>query len=119
PMSTSAALFSQKVSDGTKGFAAPANGMLLFALVIFLLTCVFDPADRLFGLKVQLFLACWFIVALYALQAPGVMRLHTGLLVYVLLFLLIPTASIAWYVFWSGGGPFAGFQLLKGYLLVT
>src|SRR5690606_13234538 len=96
-----------------------ADPTLLFALVVFLLACVFDPADSLLGVKVQLFLVCWFIVALHALTAPGTTRVHSGLLAYVLAFLLVPSASIVWYLFWIGGEPFNGFQMLKGYVLVT
>ncbi len=50
---------------------------------------------------------------------PSLARVHVGLVVYVLVFLVIPLYSIAWYMVIRGGGPFAGFQLVKGYLLIT
>jgi hypothetical protein len=99
--------------------AAGTNGILRAALLVFLLVCVFDPADLLLGLKAPLFLVCWFIVVVQALGARGTTNIHRGLLTYVLLFIAVPAASILWYVFWSGGEPYAGFQLLKGYVLIT
>jgi len=119
-MSASAALLT--AADGSRqGDTAVVrpNRLLVAGLLVFLLACVFDPADRLLGLKVQIFLGCWFIVALQALAVGSTMKIHRGLLAYVLLFNTVPAASILWYMFSSGGEPFAGFQLLKGYLLIA
>lgn len=80
---------------------------------------MFDPADRLLGLKIYLFVGCWLVaLALCALNRDNC-RIHIGLLLYILLFVLVPTLSIAWYWFVDGNEEFAGFQLLKGYLLIS
>jgi hypothetical protein len=116
---SAAAMTASDASAGGENGVSRPNRMLLAGLLAFLLACVFDPADLLLGIKVQIFLGCWFIVALQAFAAGGTKKIHQGLLVYVLLFIAVPGASILWYVFSSGGEPFAGFQLLKGYLLIA
>ena len=95
------------------------RSLIGFALTLFLVACVFDPADRLFGLKVDLFLVCWLITFVVFAAGRERPRMHLGLLVYTALFLLVPTLSIAWYWLVDGSEPFEGFQLLKGYLLIT
>lgn len=93
--------------------------LLSFALMLFLLSCIFDPADRLLGLKVQLFLLSWLVGLTFAISSREKLQIHVGLIVYTLLFLLVPTLSIAWYWLVNGGEPFEGVQLFKGYLLIT
>lgn len=96
-----------------------SNRFLCFAIVLFLISCVFDPADRLLGLKIHLFLFCWFIALTACIAGPGRCGIHVGLLAYTLLFMLVPIFSITWYWFVDGSEPFEGFQMLKGYLLIT
>jgi len=99
--------------------AAHARGVIGLALILFLVTCVFDPADKLLGIKVWVFLLCWILtIALH----PGLTLLRglpIGLAVYVTAFLAIPLVSIAYYAITDGGQPYAGFDLLKGYILIT
>lgn len=108
----------------TLAFERPAarprsNTLLAFVLLLFLLSCIFDPADRVLGAKIPLFLLSWFVAALYSGAGEQFGRIHVGLLIYTLLFLLVPVSAIAWYWFIDGREPFEGFQLLKGYLLIT
>ncbi|MGE4239669.1 hypothetical protein [Ramlibacter sp.] len=101
---------------------APARGMnVLFALSlwVFLLSCVFDPADKVFGLKVWAFAACWGIGTLRLVAGNEPVRVRESLLAYTLLFILIPILSIFVYYVRGGGEPFDGFQMLKGYVLIS
>jgi hypothetical protein len=84
-----------------------------------LASCIFDPADRVLGLKVQLFLLCWFLTIVLEATRRRAHGIHVDLLLYMLLFMLVPVLSVAWYWFVDGGVPFEGLQLLKGYVLVT
>ncbi|WP_426408248.1 O-antigen ligase family protein [Bradyrhizobium ganzhouense] len=88
-------------------------------LGLFVFVCVFDPANKLTGLKSPLFGGLW-LVTLYglAINRSG-QKLPTGLLAYVLCFIAIPLLSVVWYFVIDGTQPFEGFQLLKGYVLVS
>ena len=88
-------------------------------LLLFIASALFDPADQVLGLKVELFLASWALAALSLAVSRERTELPVGLLLYTLTFLAIPTASIAWYYATDGSTPFEGFALLKGYLLIT
>ena len=93
--------------------------MLKVVLTLFFAACIFDPADRVLGLKVYLFIVCWGVTVASCAVARDPCYLDEGLLRYTLLFLLIPVLSIGWYWLIDGGEPFEGLQLLKGYVLVT
>src|SRR5262245_42205856 len=86
------------------------------ALVLFLLACVFDPADRLLGIKVYLFLLAWALTAFRWLWLGTLPRMHPGLILYTAIFVLVPLLSIAWYFGTNGSEPFEGLSLLKAYL---
>ena len=93
--------------------------LVVIPLLLFVVSTIFDPADLILGLKVELFLACWAVtlcLSILRMRGPG---LPLGLWVYTLVFLLVPIASIAWYYVFDGRQPFAGFELLRGYLLIT
>lgn len=93
--------------------------ILGLALLLFLASCVFDPADRMLGLKVELFVACWALALFFIGIRRERLVIPVGLLLYTLAFMLIPMASIAWYYVSDGREPFEGFALLKGYVLIT
>src|SRR5688572_7404145 len=95
------------------------RGALKFALVLFFASCIFDPADRLLGLKVHLFIACWLIALAACAASRKKCYIDVDLVRYTLLFLFVPVLSVAAYWAVDGSEPFEGFQLLKGYLLVT
>jgi hypothetical protein len=90
--------------------------LLLFAFVV---VCVFDPADLVFGVKVWLFVAIWVAALIAAFSAPDKIYLPIGLLLCVLLFTTVPLISIVWYYLTSGTEPYAGFALMKSFLLVS
>jgi hypothetical protein len=90
--------------------------LLVFAFVV---VCIFDPADQVFGVKIWLFVAIWVAALIAAFSAPDKMWLPTGLLLCVLLFTTVPLISIVWYYLTNGTEPYAGFALMKGFLLVS
>ena len=93
--------------------------LIRWALLAFMLSCVFDPADKLLGAKVWSYLVCWLLVVAENFTSWKRPRLPRGLLVYVSIFILIPCLSIVWYMVRDGSEPYGGFILLKGYLLIT
>lgn len=97
----------------------PARLLIGLFLVLFIVSCIFDPADRVLSLKVPLFVACWGLTAMEALVRQDPIRLPRELLVYTLLFVAIPFASIVGYFAAHGGQPYEGFTLLKGYVLIS
>ncbi len=95
------------------------SGWLNFILLLLLISCVFDPADKVLGLKVWLFILGWVFTLILYFWSREQMRMPPGLLMYVALFILIPTLSIIWYYITNGAEPFEGFAMLKGYILIT
>jgi len=93
--------------------------VLGFCLLLFVLTCVFDPADLVLNLKVYIFVLCWVVTLVACLLSREPVGVPNGLLIYCLLFILIPLYSIVWYWLIDGGDRFAGFSMLKGYVLIT
>lgn len=94
------------------------RGVLGFLLLLFLLSCVFDPADMVLGLKVWLFLLCWVVTLLVCTSSRRQPGVPLGLLIYTLLFIAIPVLSIIWFYLTNGSSPFEGLSMLKGYLLI-
>jgi hypothetical protein len=90
--------------------------LLLFAFVV---VCIFDPADQVFGVKVWLFVAIWVAALIVAFSAPDKIYVPIGLLLCVLLFTTVPLISIVWYYLTNGTEPYAGFALMKGFLLIS
>ncbi len=97
----------------------PWRRLLTVLVVIFMLSCIFDPADRVLSLKVPLFAACWAVTIAQCSFRRERCRLPLELVIYTLLFIAIPFASIVGYYVVDGGEPFEGFLLLKGYVLVS
>lgn len=93
------------------------HGLLLdVILTSFLILCVFDPANIILTGKtwvfITLFLYSFFLSRIYY-QIPKIIFL------YVAFFVGIPLFSIAIYFTYGGSPQFEGFNLLKGYLLIT
>jgi hypothetical protein len=95
------------------------RALLSWALLAFLLACVFDPADKLLGAKVWIYLLCWLFVVADNLVSRERPSLPIGVLAYVGIFILIPLLSIIWYMVRDGSDPYGGFILVKGYILIT
>lgn len=88
-------------------------------LLAFVVVCVFDPADRILGWKVPLFVALWIATALSVLQFRADFTLALELAVCVAIFILVPVSSIILYYAIDGRQPFEGFVLIKGYFLFS
>jgi hypothetical protein len=96
-----------------------ARGALNLAILAFLVTCIFDPADKLLGIKVWIFLLCW-LFAFWAMAASKrSIAVPAGLISFTTVFMLVPLVSIAWYMMRDGGQPFEGGSMFKGYVLIT
>lgn len=98
------------------------NALLRIALFALLVASVFDPADRVAGLKVPLFVALWIIFILCLLFSDGrITKVVGSLFAYVVVFaVLLPLASVFWY--FVGGnhpGPYDGPAYLKSFLFLT
>ena len=93
--------------------------LLDFCLLLFLLTCVFDPADKVLNLKVYIFALCWVVTLTICLSSRDPVAVPRGLLIYTLLFILVPLYSIVWHWLSDGSPRFEGFSMLKGYVLIT
>lgn len=95
------------------------RGPIHSALLAFLLSCVFDPADKLLGAKVWIYLLCWLFVVADNLVSRERPRLPISVLAFAGIFILIPLLSIIWYMVRDGSDPYGGFILVKGYILIT
>jgi hypothetical protein len=95
------------------------RGILGFLLLLFLLCCTFDPADKVLNLKVYIFALCWVVTLAFCLASRVPIKVPRGLLIYTLLFILVPLYSIVWYWLVNGDDRFEGFSMLKGYVLIT
>jgi hypothetical protein len=87
-------------------------------LFVFLMICVFDPADRMVGGKVVIFVALWGATCIGILSSGRIIA-PPAVVAYVAMFIAIPAASIAVYYVLDGRAPFEGFSMLKGYLLIS
>jgi hypothetical protein len=81
---------------------------------------VFDPADKVLGLKVPLFVLAWILVLVGVMANRGRLHVPQNMMRYLALFLLIPIVSILCY-FMAGGDTvnYDGFQYFKSYLFVS
>jgi hypothetical protein len=104
-------------SESTTIDAEKAGWMVRLLLLLFVLICIFDPADRVGG-KVVAFVAVWPFTLLSLALKRNEPKLPGELLAYVIVFIAIPLLSIGWYYIIDGRQPFEGYSLLKGYLLI-
>ena len=96
-----------------------SQGFIGFVLFLFLVSCVFDPADKVLGLKVWLFMTGWCITLFACIASRKQIGAPLGLWIYTVIFVLIPTLSIVRFWLFGESSYSAGFSLLKGYLLIT
>ena len=93
------------------------NYFFKFFVFLFLISCIFDPADKLFGLKVPLFISLWL---LFLISKKSVnLRFPKEIVLFSLLFLAIPILSISYYLIFDGTQPYAGFSLFKSFLFIS
>jgi hypothetical protein len=107
--------------ESNEGNIIVMHKAILIVLLFLLTVAIFDPADKIFHMKVLLFSAVWALTATnyFLRKCPPIVPLK--LLIYVLCFsILIPLWSICWYFLQSGVlDGYDGFQYLKGYLFLS
>jgi hypothetical protein len=87
-------------------------------LVIFVVICVFDPADVMVRGKVYVFGLLWALTILRLANSEEI-KISRWLLAYVAIFIAIPTLSVIWYFIYDGREPFNGLLYLKAYFMIT
>lgn len=92
--------------------------ILNLALFLFVISCIFDPANYL-GTKFPLFIFCWLVLIQTLLVSRTNTVISTGIVIYTILFICIPLYSIALFYITGGQKPFEGFNLLRGYILIS
>ena len=112
-------VFEAKYSNTHVTDAARTPWVTRLLLLVFLVVCIFDPADKIVGGKVAVFVAIWIATLVRLTLTRDDIALPAGLVVYVAAFVAIPLLSILWYYITSGQQPFEGFVMFKAYLLVS
>ena len=92
------------------------RNIVFFCLILFSITCIFDPADLILSLKIPLFILCLALTLTYILNKN--ISFSKEILLFSFLFLAIPIYSIIFYFITNGSYPYEGFSLLKAYLLI-
>ena len=94
--------------------------LLRIILILLLVVCIFDPADKMFGLKVPLFIFAWLLFIFNIITNNQRVHVSLNLILYLMLFLLIPLISITYYFFISNGYVnYDGYRCFKSYLFIT
>lgn len=89
-------------------------------LILLITVCIFDPADKFLGLKMPLFALGWILFIFDITANRKSVYVPKNMIMYLLLFILIPLVSIAYYSF--TGCDFVhydGYQYFKAYLFIT
>ena len=86
---------------------------------LFIISTLFDPMDKLFGLKIYLFILCMSYGLLFYLTNPHMPKIPIKLIIYIALMIFIPLLSITHYYFIDSSNPFEGFLLFKSYIFIT
>ena len=92
--------------------------LLLIIMNLFIISCVFDPADTVLGLKVPLFCLSWLVFILYT-RSLNNLTLPKELVFYVFAMIFLPLLSIFYYYISNGSQPYEGFSLLKAHILIS
>jgi len=95
------------------------GNFLRIVLIFLIMVCIFDPADKLLGLKVPLFVLAWILFIFDVLANYKKVKVSISMTTYLLLFMLIPLFSITYYTFIGGDFIYYdGFQYFKAYLFI-
>lgn len=78
---------------------------------------IFDPADKLFGLKIPVFILCWLVFLVFYVFNP--VKIARRIYLYIMLMLFIPVLSMWYFEVILGGGPTAALILIKANLYLT
>jgi hypothetical protein len=92
---------------------------LKFIIIIFLSVCIFDPADKILGLKVELYIACWVVfISLYTKEIIN-NKIKIGLIIYIFGMILIPIISMFFYQLSNNIGDTQALSFLKSHIYIT
>ena len=86
-------------------------------LFSFVISCIFDPADRILGLKMPLF-ACCFIMSFIQFAMYSNNKIENSSLITTAIFLIIPLLAVFNGIVFSLEDGQLGFMMYKGYLLI-
>lgn len=97
------------------------RNLLMITFNILLLTCVFDPADKIFHLKVPTFILLFVLLVIDSLIKNKTISFNKRMLLYVSLFsILLPLISLSNYsISYSDYNNYEGFAYFKSYLFLT
>jgi hypothetical protein len=87
--------------------------------LVFIVVCVFDPANKILGAKVVVFVVLCALTFISVIVARDQAGFPVWLVIYVATFVAIPVLSLVRYDVIHGGLPSEGLNLLKGYLLIS
>lgn len=100
-------------------FQISKQKFLIFFITLFIISCVFDPADKIIGAKEVLFI----LVAIVFLMTYSFDIIKKGisktLFLYTLTMIGIPLLSVLGYYIFNGSEPYAGLILLKAYIFIS
>lgn len=91
--------------------------MLRGCLFFLMFVGIFDPADKLLGLKVPAFILCWLVFLVYYVLNP--VKVKREVYLYIYLMLLIPVLSMFYFEVFLGGGQTAALILIKAQLFAS
>tara|TARA_B110001450_G_scaffold218812_1_gene213460 strand:- start:7426 stop:8601 length:1176 start_codon:yes stop_codon:yes gene_type:complete len=78
---------------------------------------IFDPANKILGLKLPAFILCWLVFLIYYGSKP--VKIVRDVYVYIFLMLFIPVLSMFYFEVFLGGGQTAALILIKAQLYVS
>jgi len=78
---------------------------------------IFDPADKILGLKMPAFILCWLIFLFFYVFNPA--KIAGKVYLYIISMLVIPLLSMLYFEVFLGGGQTAALTLIKANLFLT
>lgn len=100
----------------TVKFSTSLNKFATFIFFLFVLITLFDPMDKLLGMKVETYSFCMFLLMMKFISSNFKIKLPKFLIIIIALLLFIPLQSILYYFVINGNPKYAGFLLFKSYL---
>ena len=100
----------------TNDSSVTSNRFATVLFFLFVLITLFDPMDKLLGIKVEFFSFCMFLMIITFIKSNFKIKLPIFLIIIVTLLLFIPLQSILYYFLINGDPRYAGFSLFKSHL---
>lgn len=100
----------------SNNFLITLNRFATILFFLFVLITLFDPMDKLFGIKIEFFSLCMVLLVLKIIKSNFKIKLPIFLIIIIALLLFIPLQSILYYFVINGNPKYAGFLLFKSYL---